>query len=118
MNELRKLSPERTPPPGGLLRLQYDIAAQRPKARVARWGWLATAASLVLLACLLPLWTTHGDSDLDGALRSALENRSSGDTVEVRDGAALAIPSGHPNVRIYLVQSLPASAATVATPAQ
>lgn len=119
MSELRRLSPERTPPPGGLPRLQYDIAARRPNTRAALpWSWLATAASLVLLAWLLPMLTIHRDNGLDDALRSALESRSSGDTVEVRHGAALAIPSGHPNVRIYLVQRLPASAATGAAPAQ
>ena len=106
MSELRRLSPERTPPPGGLLRLQSAIATRPSKERLA-WRWLATAASLVLLAVLLPVWMSRRDDSLDSALRSALANRSPGDAVEVRDGAALAVPSGHPNVRIYLVQSLP-----------
>jgi hypothetical protein len=108
MSGIRKLSPARTPPPGGLLRLQGAIATRRPREQFA-WRWLATVASLVLLALLLPLWMSRRDDSLDNALRQALANRSPGDMVQVRDGAALAVPSGHPNVRIYLVQSLPSA---------
>jgi len=107
MSELRKVSPERIPPPGGLFRLQKAIAAQRP-AGIA-WRWLATAASLALLALLSPLWTSlpPHDDGIDSAVRGALQGHIAGEAVQVNDGAALAVPSGHPNVRIYLVQSLP-----------
>jgi hypothetical protein len=117
MSDLRRVSPERLPPPGGMLRLQNAVTTRHPQEQFA-WRWLATAASLVLLALLLPVWVSRRDNSLDSALRSALAHRSPSDTVEVRNGAALAVPSGHPNVRIYLVQSLPPAEATKEQPSQ
>lgn len=112
MRALEHLLPDLEPPAGGLQRLQQRIARQ-PSASAHRWprrtAW-ATALALPLLA--LAIWLpprlaqqqrTHAVLD---ALRQGLATDVPANGIRVTDGAAVELPSGQANVRLYLVQSV------------
>lgn len=100
--------PELTPPPGGLERLRQRVEAGRGRRR-SRWvGYAAGACGLVMLALvLLPGWLQRqrAREELAQAVRQAVQPVGLGE-LQVVDGAALALESGQPGVRLYLVQSM------------
>lgn len=111
MRELERLLPDLEPPAGGLQHLQQHIGGQRA-ARTHRWpqrmAW-AVALALPLLAVVIWLppqlarqQRTHAMVD---ALRQGLASDLPANGIRVTDGAAIELPSGQANVRLYLVQS-------------
>lgn len=115
MRELEHLLRDLEPPPGGLTRLQHGLRARRARTRARMLYWLpATAgacAMILLVGIRLPgiMQRQQRTAALTQALREAMAPPASG--IQVIDGAALALPSGQANVRIYLVQTNPAHAA-------
>lgn len=116
MREFERLLPTIEPPAGGLARLQRRIASRaksEPVFRVSRWAWAATAcATLAVAAILIQPWVarqqrTHA---LAAALRTAMAPDQPSGGIRVIDGAAIEMPSGQSNVRLYLVQSTPNAA--------
>lgn len=110
MRELEHILPTLEPAPDGLARLQRAIAANRhptPKA----WAWAGAALAIPALA--LAIWIPRQLTEkqrvdaLSAALQQAVANASSGTDIRVDHGAAIRLPSGQPNVRLYLVQSSP-----------
>ena len=97
------------PPPGGLHQLQQTLADKTvPEAPWGRRAAVAAVFALVAWAlCLAPGWWAQQrrDQQLADALQQAPAPRRT--TIEVANGAAIALPSGQSNVRLYLVQSLP-----------
>lgn len=108
MRELERLLPELVPPPGGLARLQRSLQARRKRPR-PHGGWLPAAAGACALALLALAWLPgfvrrqEQTAELARALRQAVAPPPGG--IRVVDGAALALPSGQADVRIYLVQT-------------
>lgn len=108
MRELETLLPDLAPPMGGLARLQRSVAAaRRPTSRLRpRWA-IAVAACVVaaIVAAALPPWIVrwHRTEAMVQALRSGAVRSAAG--IEVADGAAVELPSGQANARLYLVQS-------------
>lgn len=110
MRELAHLLPDMTPPPGGLARLQQSIASTRDRTHAprTRWAWPAVAclvgAAFVVWA---PRWfvqTQHAQAIVE-ALEQGVSLKSPMDGIRVAHGAAIELPSGQANVRLYLVQS-------------
>lgn len=110
MHELERLLPMLEPPPGGLARLQRRLGAAAT-ARLSRrpaFAWLtASALCLLTLALLLPphLAQQRRDKALAVALRHALAMDLPASGIRVDHGTAIAVPSGQPDVRLYLVRS-------------
>lgn len=111
MRELESLLPNLDPPAGGLARLQRYVAAHpraRPPLRI-RWA-LAVAACvpLVVVAVWLPQWVAHRQQ-VDALVSALRENLAPtpAEGIRVAHGAAIELPSGQANVRLYLVQSAP-----------
>ena len=115
MRELESLLPDLAPPPGGLARLQRSLHLQRESARRHAWRWLPATTGACALLLLTLTWLPgfvqrqQRTAALTQALRAAMAPPSGG--IRVVDGAALALPSGQANVRIYLVQTSPPPAA-------
>jgi hypothetical protein len=112
MRELERLLPELVPPPGGLARLQRSLRARRGPLRPHAWNdWLPAAAGACALALLALAWLPgvagqrEQTAALARALRQAMAPLPGG--IRVIHGAALALPSGQTDVRIYLVQTAP-----------
>lgn len=96
-----------TPPPGGLERLRQRIEAGRGWRRPAWTGVVAATCGLAVLALvLLPGWLQRARTraQFTAAVRQAMQPIRPGE-LRVVNGAALALESGQPGVRIYLVQS-------------
>ncbi|MDO1527588.1 hypothetical protein QMK61_01980 [Fulvimonas sp. R45] len=109
MRELERLLPELAPPPGGLARLQHSLQARRKPLRPLAWCWLPAAAGTCALALLALAWLPGAvrqreqTAALARVLRQAMAPPPGG--IQVVHGAALALPSGQADVRIYLVQT-------------
>lgn len=110
MRELQALLPELDPPPGGAARLRARLAEagsrRRRSRRVLRWA-VAVAVPALALAALLraPIQRWHHTRALTSALRAAMQPSASATGLRVAHGAALSLPSGQANVRLYLVQT-------------
>lgn len=108
MRELATLLPDLAPPAGGLARLQQSVAAaRRPLRARPRWALAAVAcAAAAIVAVMLPSWIARQQRTdaLVQALRSSTAPVSG---IEVAHGAALELPSGQANVKLFLVQALP-----------
>lgn len=115
MRELEHLLPELDPPPGGLVRLQRSLQAHREPTRAHRWHWLPAAAgtcALVLLAFVWwygPVGRQRRTDALTQALLQAATLPPLTDGIRVTNGAALLLPSGQANARVYLIASTPAT---------
>lgn len=102
------------PPAGGLHRLQQSLT--EPAAARDRWTprLLGTGAFAVVIwvLCLMPGWWAQQQQQqrLNAVVQQAFSSPDK--AIEVTDGAAIALPSGQSNVRLYLVQSLPPPAPT------
>lgn len=113
MREFERLLPTIEPPSGGLARLQRRIASrEKPEraSRVSRWALAATAcAALVVAAILIQPWIARQQraNALSAALRAAMVGNQPIGGIRVTDGAAIELPSGQDNVRLYLVQTVP-----------
>lgn len=105
--------PNLRPPPGGLERLRRRVEAGHSRRRRA-WAGVAVAACglAVLVLVLLPGWRQRERSreELARAVRQAVRPVAPGE-LRVIDGASLALESGQPGVRLYLVQSTRAAPA-------
>ena len=113
MRELDDLLPTLQPPAGGLARLQRRIVSQEKhqhRFRITDWAWAATACTaLAVAAVFIQPWVarqqrTHA---LATALHAAMTPGQRGSGIRVVDGAAIQLPSGQANVRLYLVQTAP-----------
>ena len=109
MHESGHLFIELPPPPGGLQRLQRRLdnharRRQRPALRIAASA-LALSVLVLALASLLPARVAQHQrsAKLASALRAAIAIPVSG--IRVTDGAAIELPSGQADVRVYLMQS-------------
>jgi hypothetical protein len=107
MNESSRLFADLQPLDGGLQRLQRTIDHRAGNAHRSGWRLAASAfaMSLLALAWLLPgVVAQHRQTAaLVSAMRAAVAPPANG--IEVVDGAAIELPSGQTNVRLYLVQS-------------
>lgn len=110
MRELEHLLPDLAPPPGGLARLQRSVAAsRRPASHIGlRWAVAGAAcvAVAVIVAATLPPWIIRqqrSNAIVQAFNRSAA---SSATTIRVANGAAIELPSGQANVKLYLVQTI------------
>jgi hypothetical protein len=98
-----------SPPPGGLQRLQRRLAGSDHATGWRRRLWLpigaAFATSLLVLATLLPgvVARQQQTNRLISALHESIAPPAHG--LRVVDGAAIELPSGNADVRLYLVQS-------------
>lgn len=112
MRELEQLLPIIEPPPGGLARLQGRIASRgqfRHASHVNRWAWAATACTALVVA-VVAIQPRVAQQQRTKALETALRQDISADSaggIRVVNGAAIELPSGQANVRLYLVQSVP-----------
>lgn len=113
MRELEDLLPMLEPPAGGLARLRRRIASGQPRAHWPRWRftWVAAACVLVVaaLAAEAPTWIAQRRQTVavTAALRQSLSPRLPAEGIAITDGAAIELPSGQDNVKLYLVQSAP-----------
>ncbi|HWG10580.1 MAG TPA: hypothetical protein VN693_03670 [Rhodanobacteraceae bacterium] len=113
MRELETLLPLLEPPPGGLARLQQKIAKRRhPSEQVSgrshRRTWNTALAAMVATAicvALVPHWVLQRRQTamIAAALRRDVLPVNG---IRVLNGAAIELPSGQPDVRLYLVQSV------------
>ncbi|MEO8859660.1 MAG: hypothetical protein ABI343_21950 [Burkholderiaceae bacterium] len=108
MPDSNRLFIDLSPPPGGLQRLQHRVAGNDHAAGRRRL-WIpvgaAFATSLLVLVSLLPgvIARQQQTDKLISALHESLAPPADG--IQVVDGAALELPSGNSEVRLYLVQS-------------
>lgn len=107
MHESGHLFIDLPPPHGGLQRLQRRLdnharRRQRPTLRIAAG---ALALCVIALASRLPgrIVQHQRSAGLASALRAAMAAPVSG--IRVTGGAAIELPSGQADVRVYLVQS-------------
>lgn len=107
MRELASLLPDLAPPAGGLARLQQSVAtARRPmytRPRLALAGAVCAAAVVMVIA--LPPWIAR--QQRTAALVQALQGSALPPiaSINVAHGAALELPSGQANVKLFLVQT-------------
>ncbi len=111
MRELEDLLPTLEPPPGGLERLRRSVAGTRPKVPVRRWRRAAAVAALCVAVVAAGTWTlrwqgrqAHNQA-VAQAIRQALPPKPPANGIVLAHGAALELPSGQPDVKLYLVQS-------------
>jgi hypothetical protein len=117
MRELENLLPTLQPPAGGLARLQRHVAMRdshgRAPRKVKHPGWtIAACVSLIIAAIVINPWIAQRRQTqaLTVALRGAISANRLGAGIRVTDGAAIELPSGQSNVRLYLVQTAPRAA--------
>ncbi|MGC1548860.1 MAG: hypothetical protein WA777_10035 [Rhodanobacter sp.] len=108
MRELTHLLPDLDPPPGGLNRLRQSIEDHEPAPRwfvQHRFGLGTLALSALAIALILPGFITQQQRthSLFDAMRQVMPPTTHG--IYVSNGAAVELPSGQANVRIYLLQS-------------
>lgn len=106
MSKSKRLFLPLQPPPGGLARLHARVE----RAAVQRRPWLIGATGFAATAALALIWLLSGTSAqqrettrLTRTLQTAVAPPDNG--IRVDHGAALALPSGQANVRIYLVET-------------
>lgn len=109
MRELERLFPDLAPPVGGLARLQQSIAvARHPAPRVqSRWAIaIAVCAVAAITVATLPPWIARRQrtESIVQALRPVAAPSSN--DIKVANGAAIELPSGQAEVRLYLVQTV------------
>lgn len=115
MRELESLLPDLAPPAGGLARLQRSVQAGRRTRYPHRPAWWSLAVGTGALALLTLSWLPgfvaqyQRTTALTRALQQVMAPSLRAGGIRVIDGAALQLPSGQANVRIYLVQSSPPS---------
>lgn len=110
MSEFSRWLPVLAPPPGGERRLRLALRPQRTRAHARRWVPLfAVSALVVATAMLLVDRAPTRAQRVEAALLAAWQ--SPGPALVVRGGAALALPSADPRVRLYLVASQSSNAA-------
>lgn len=116
MREFEHLLPDLAPPPGGLARLQRILQTRQRPRHALPWRWLPAMAAACALSLLTIVWLPgviqrqrHVDA-LTQALRQAMLPARLDDGIRVADGAALPLPSGQANARVYLVVSASPSA--------
>lgn len=111
MRELDDLLPTLQPPDGGLARLQRRVASKEKhqhRFRTTDWAWVATACvTLAVTAVFIQPWVARRQRAhaLAVALRAAMMPDQPSSGIRVVDGAAIQLPSGQANVRLYLVQT-------------
>lgn len=110
MRELEYLLPTLDPPAGGLARLRRSVRSRSRHGRPSRrsWAWVVAACvTAAVLAVLSPRWIAQRQQTAAFAAASLqdLSPHLPADSIVVAHGAALQLPSGQPNVRLYLVQS-------------
>lgn len=108
MRELEAWLPDLAPPAGGLARLQRSVAvARRPMYLRPRWALAAAVCvATAIAAVMLPPWIVQQQrtNTLVQALCGSVEASATG--ITVAHGAALEMPSGQANVRLFLVQTM------------
>lgn len=104
------------PPAGGLARLIESVQAQR-EARRRSFVPMSVGAVCALLLAIgvirLDDRRTGPQRRIENAIRSALATDAQ---VRVENGAALELPSSRPDVRIFLIASLPENPGAMARP--
>lgn len=109
MRELQHVLRELEPPTGGLQRLQRTIETRgKPAHRHHSFAFGALACSaLAMMLILLTLPNMLEKQKRTTALLDAMQNSvaPAGQGIRVDHGAALELPSGQANVRLYLIQS-------------
>lgn len=109
MRELEHLLPELMPPPGGLQRLQRSLHARQEARRARIPPWLPATAGVCALAVLamicLPgmIQRERRSTALTQALLQAAMPPPLPDGIHVDHGAALLLPGGQANARVYLI---------------
>lgn len=109
MRELETLLPDLAPPAGGLARLQHSVAARRSSVLRVRLRWAVVmgvaCAIAVIVALRAPPWLAARQRT--GAIAQALRRDAAVPTTGIRvaNGAAIELPSGQANARLYLVQA-------------
>ncbi|THD06005.1 hypothetical protein [Rhodanobacter lindaniclasticus] len=113
MRDLELLLPTLEPPPGGLSRLQRAVAAKHRPRHVR--GRVFVGAALAIPALVLALlWVPRyvAGQQRAAALRVALQQAvlgpALGEGLRVEHGAAIELASGQANVRLYLIETVPA----------
>ncbi|MEO7068468.1 MAG: hypothetical protein ABI114_16280 [Rhodanobacter sp.] len=111
MNEAHLLFTNLQPPRGGLQRLRSALEGQPQHARRPLAYATAGAFALTVLgaAWLLPSMIAQHQqtAELTSALRATITPLDNG--IRMTTGAAIKLPSGQPNVQLYLLGSLPNS---------
>ena len=105
MNEARAWFPDLDPPEGGERRLRVAL---RARSAAPAWGWAPVASAcavLVIALAVLPRW--HERTRVERAVRTAW---IAPEAPLVEHGKARELPSGEPDVRLYLVTLSPAPA--------
>lgn len=111
--ELESLLPALAPPAGGLARLQRTIIARQRGTTTWRWRWGTVAAAACMAVAVLAVWAPRWlrqyqqSIAVTAALREALGPELPAGGIRVANGAALEVPSGQDNVKLYWVQSVP-----------
>lgn len=109
MRELQHAWRELEPPGGGLQRLQQAIEARnKPARRHSSFALGAlTCSALVMMLIVLVLPSMAEKQKRTAALLDAMQKNVAlgAQGIHVDHGAALELPSGQANVRLYLIQS-------------
>lgn len=117
MRDFEDLLPTLKPPDGGLERLRHTISADGLRARARRHRWevaLAGCVAAAALAIWMPQWIAQRQRTraLVAALQTNRSPQPPAGGIQVARGAAIRLPSGQSNVRLYLVQSAGVPAST------
>lgn len=107
MRELENLLPDLAPPFGGLERLQRTLAATLARSHARRWRW-ALGAAACIVAAAVALWLPHEvmrQRQAAQILQAMEQTDSPAAGIRVAGGAAIELPSGQANVKLYLVEA-------------
>lgn len=109
MRELQRILRELEPPTDGLQRLQQAIEVRsKPARRHPSFALGALACSvLAMMLVVLVLPNILEKQKRTAALLDAMQNGvvPTAQGIRIDHGAALELPSGQANVRLYLIQS-------------